>query len=94
MRGFRKVLGLAALAGVAGLGGCAQLMPQLGFQGPGSCAQAAGYTPAAPWHQNRSSSVFGVRSQFATMQSRYSLGSNASAVHAYQSRTLGAGDCR
>jgi hypothetical protein len=92
MTRFGKVLGLAGAAACLGLGGCAQLMPRLAV-GASPQACLSGYSPAAPWHMDRSGGVFAVRNRFAAMQSRYALGSNAASFHAAQSK-LGAGECR
>ena len=88
-----KVLGWTAVAATLGLGGCAGLMPQMGV-GASPQACAAGYSPAAPWHMDRSGGVFTARTRYAALQSRYALGSRATSLSLSGAPKLGAGECR
>jgi hypothetical protein len=93
MTRFGKVLGWGAVAASLGLGGCAGMMPRFGV-GTSPQACASGYSPAAPWHMDRSGGVFTARTRYASMQSRYSLGSKQTSLSLRGSPKLGAGECR
>jgi hypothetical protein len=93
MTAFRKAMGLAGVAACLSLGGCAGLMPQIGIGTPMAVCMS-GYSPAAPWHMDRSGGVFVARKQMVMNQSRFMLGSTPPSMGLAHSRSLAAGECR
>jgi hypothetical protein len=90
----RKVLALAGMAAMVGLGGCAQLMPRLGLMaGPGECGTAGlAFSQAAPWRAPRPN-ILAVRQQVAVTGARFTLGYNDAVFHQALASRQGAGEC-